>query len=107
MRLAAWRHQPAGPWTEVIVRRAPHVLTTVHGDESVLFDPERQRYYTLNAVGGRVWALIEGGTSMSELLGSMGREYDVPGPDGQHRLARDVAALLEALRAARLIEAGS
>lgn len=91
-------------WIHRRVRPAPHVLATVRADETVLFDPERQQYYTLDTVGSRIWMLIAAGASMPELIDRIGNEYELPQPDGKEIVARDIAALLDALGAARLIE---
>jgi hypothetical protein len=59
-------------------RRAPHVLATPQGDELVLFDTARERYYTLNDVGARVWVLLALPMAVAELAAVIRREYEVP-----------------------------
>jgi plasmid stabilization system protein ParE len=55
--------------------------------------------FTLNAVGSRIWELLEGPVAMPRLVETIEREFDVSPGDA----ARDVAEFLESLRAAGLI----
>ena len=88
------------------IRRATGVHTTMRGEEAVLLDVEGQRYYTLNAVGARIWALLDGAPTEAAIVDVLADEYALPAPDGRAMLAGDVRALLAALRAAGLITGG-
>lgn len=86
--------------------RAAHVLSTTQGDETILLDPLRGQYHTLNQVGGTVWGLLATGVSLDEIVDAIRQEYDVPldaPPDG---VRRDVTSLLAALDAAGLLSTG-
>ena len=61
--------------------------------------------YTLNEVGARVWQLIDGQRSVSQIANAIGTEYDVTMTDAQG----DVAQLLDSMAEAgliRLVEEG-
>jgi len=55
--------------------------------------------FTLNAVGSRIWELLEGPVAPSRLVETIEREFDVSPADA----ARDVAEFLESLGAAGLV----
>ena len=78
-------------------RRAPHVLATPQGDELVLFDTARERYYTLNDVGARVWVLLALPMAVAELAAVIRREYDVPRDSAPDPVSVDVARLVRDL----------
>ncbi|HJU64929.1 MAG TPA: PqqD family protein [Gemmatimonadaceae bacterium] len=77
-----------------------HVMATAAGDSTVLLDLERGRYYTLNAVAGRIWALLSQGVSPSELPPRLAEEYEVT----PERARRDTESLIGQLLAASLLE---
>lgn len=75
------------------------VTATRLGDETVVLDPRAGSYFGLEAVGSRVWALLERGTTLNELARIVADEYDV-----EHETCRrDIRALLSDLQAAELI----
>jgi hypothetical protein len=68
------------------------------GGETVLLEMVSGTYFGLDAVGARVWHLIEdGNTSLSEACDRIGTEYEVP----RDVLEQDVLAL-----AAKFVEHG-
>jgi hypothetical protein len=77
-----------------------HVLSQAVQDETVLLDLKQERYYGLDDVGSRVWALISAGVATSQLTECLMREYDVD----ERRLRSDLAALLDELVVAGLLE---
>jgi hypothetical protein len=87
------------------LRQSRHVLATAHGDELVLLDLKRERYFTLNDVGSRVWTLLGQGTMRDEIATVIRREYDVSHRERGDLVANDVARLLADLHAAGLIVA--
>lgn len=76
---------------------APRVVSARHGERTVLLDPHGG-YFGLDPVGGRIWELLESGTTRQALVDRLEAEYDAP----RERLEADVARLLEELAAARL-----
>ena len=79
---------------------AKHVVTAVHGTRTVLLDPRRGRYYGLDEVGGRVWALMKEGLTLAAMLERLGQEYKVEA----NELEADVNELLDALKSKQLLE---
>lgn len=90
---------PAG--TTAAIRPKRLVVSARRGGDMALLDTERDRYFTLNDVGARVWELlIERPRALDALLDALEAEYDVT----RETLRADVARLLEALAGARLVE---
>mgnify|MGYP003580856864 CR=1 FL=1 len=79
---------------------ATHVVTAVHGTRTVLLDPRRGRYYGLDEVGGRVWALIKEGLTVTEMVERLSQEYNVE----INELEADVNELIHDLKSKRLLE---
>jgi len=78
---------------------APYVVAAVHGTDTALLDMRAERYYTLDAVGSRIWALLVDGHSADDIASKLGEEFDAP-PD---TITRDLSALLERLEKASII----
>jgi coenzyme PQQ synthesis protein D (PqqD) len=70
------------------------------GEETVILHFTRGMYFGLNAVGARVWALLETPTRVSDIHAAILEEFDVD----SETCARDVLALLEQLSDRELIE---
>ena len=70
------------------------------GGEIVILDLEAGAYYGLNAVGKRVWSLIQKPVSVLELRERLMGEYDVEA----ERCNRDLLGLLATLESRRMIE---
>ena len=83
--------------------RPLHVMAATRGGETVLLDPVRGRYHTLNDVGARVWELLADGTTLAAIVGTIRTEYDVPLVGGVDPVEQDVTTLLRHLRAAGLL----
>jgi len=84
-------------------RRAEGVLMTRQGEELVLLDTRRERYFTLNDVGAIAWiALAEPGTCAA-IVEAIRREFVDSAAPEPAVIARDVARLMEQLVAAGLV----
>ena len=79
--------------------RTPHVRATTQGDETVLLDVERGRYFALNEVGSRIWALVCEGVPFGEIVDLVCTEYDVARDRGE----RDAEVLVRQLLSASLV----
>ena len=99
------RGRTSGPGTAFRGRlvRPPHVMSATRGGETVLLDPVRGRYHTLNNVGARVWELLADGTTLEAIVGTIRAEYDVPRVGELDPVEQDVTTLLRHLRAAGLL----
>ena len=69
------------------------------GDESVLLDLASERYFGLDAVGTRVWQLLEADPDVRAAFAMLVREYDVDAA----QLEADLLALLQQLADAGLV----
>jgi Coenzyme PQQ synthesis protein D (PqqD) len=83
--------------------RPLHVMSATRGGETVLLDPVRGRYHTLNDVGARVWELLADGTTLEAIVGTIRAEYDVKRMGDADPVEQDVTTLLRHLRAAGLL----
>ena len=79
------------------------VLFQEVGGETVLLDLDTERYFGLDAVGTRVWALINEGMAVGEVINNLLEEYEVD----RASLESDVEELLGSLREAGLITPGA
>lgn len=79
--------------------RTPQVRATTRGDETVLLDVERGRYYALNDVGSRIWALVCEGVPFGEIVDRVCTEYDVSRERGE----RDADVLIRQLLTESLV----
>jgi hypothetical protein len=84
---------------------------TVSGDvvyreiegEAVLLDLASGRYFGLNAVGTRVWAVLAGGGRVDDAVAAIAEEFDA----SETQIAADVRALVDTLVARGLLLAGA
>jgi hypothetical protein len=88
-----------GDGSTVVVRRGD-ILDTSVANEAVMLDPENGMYYGANAVGSRLWELLEDPHSISELQAVLVTEFDVE-PDAAER---DLRTFLNDLAAENLID---
>lgn len=77
------------------------VVSRELGNETMLLDFASNTYFGLDEVGGRIWQLLEDGTSPAEACDALIAEYDV----ARDVLESDVLALLADLLERRLIVA--
>ena len=69
------------------------VIAKEVGDEIVILDLEGGTYFGLDAVGARIWQLIEEGKDLNEICEVVLDEYDV----SRENLERDVTGLINDL----------
>ena len=88
---------------DVVLHLSPDVIFRELDGESVVLDLSSGRYFGLNAVGTRVWQLIQQGQPVDGLIQAVRAEYDAD----VNAVERDVLALLEDLKIRGLVvEAG-
>lgn len=88
---------PPSPASRFVVSDE-QVFTTL-GSESVILSLADGVYYGLDAVGTRVWALLERPQTVAELTSRISEEFDVSPAQCEH----DLLALLGELSARRLV----
>jgi Coenzyme PQQ synthesis protein D (PqqD) len=84
---------------DVVLHLSPDVISRELDGESVVLDLSSGRYFGLNAVGTRVWQLIQQGQPVDGLIRAVTAEYDAD----VDAVERDVLALLEDLKLRGLI----
>jgi len=82
-----------------ILRTAEHVVSTQQAGATILLDVRGGEYYTLNEVGGRIWALLSEGATVTAVVERLAGEFEVP----PHQLSRDVEGFVEHLRRSKLL----
>jgi hypothetical protein len=78
---------------------APEVLFRERSDESVLLNLKSGRYFSLDAVGTRIWQLLLEGRTLEATMVQLMREYDV----SREELQADIAAFVRSLEAHGLV----
>lgn len=68
----------------------PNVIFTVVDDQAILLDQETGKYYSLNAVGTRIWVLLEEHGQIEKVFEQILAEFDVE-PD---RLKEDLERIM-------------
>jgi hypothetical protein len=81
------------------MRLSPDVVFRDLEGEAVILDLASGRYFGLNAVGTRIWTLLDQGTSIEQIVQTVAEEYDADA----EQIARDVKALIENLSSRGLI----
>jgi hypothetical protein len=82
---------------------SPAVKASISGDGLVLLDMTGGLVLSSNAIGARIWQLLEQRHARSDIARHVADEYAIP----IERAERDVAAFIAALIARRLVTAES
>lgn len=83
-----------------VVSASPEQVSCPLDDESAILNLKNSVYYGMNAVGTRVWNLLQKPRSVGELRDALLEEYDVEA----ERCEQDLLDLLEKMRVEGLIE---
>lgn len=86
------------PDTRIVVSR-DQVSTTLSG-ETIILQMRDGTYYGLDAVGTRIWSLIQQPMTLADISATVESEYDVDGP----RAMTDLITLVDELFERGLIE---
>ncbi len=78
-------------------------VSTQLGDETVIMGGAKGLYFGLNAVGARVWELMEKPTDVRSIVAAIAREYDAP----EQVVAADVLKLISELQEHGLVVVGA
>lgn len=85
---------------ESVVVTAKDQLSCDLAGEAAILDVKSGTYYGLNAIGARIWNLIQSPKPVKEVLGVLLEEYDVD----TNRCEKELLELLQELDAKGLIE---
>ncbi len=72
------------------------VHTSLTNDEAVLLSLERQKYFSLNQTGARIWELICEGRTLDEISANLESRFDVTAKKARDSVRNIVADLLAA-----------
>ena len=86
--------------SDAIVVVSKNQLASSIAGETVILGISAGRYYGLDAVGARIWQLIQAPGSVAEIVRTIVGEYEVD----RERCEADVLALLQQLVDAGLVE---
>jgi hypothetical protein len=84
------------------MRTSPDVVWRDLDGEAVLLDLSSGVYFGLNEVGTRIWLLLDEGRDHDDIVEALAAEFDA----GREAIDADVRALVETLRARRLVVDG-
>ena len=79
--------------------RSEEPLTAVVDGETAMFSPREGAYFGLDAVGSRVWELLQEPRTIDDVCTILREEYEVDA----ETCRTDVVALVEQLRKAKLV----
>ena len=83
-----------------VVRPSSTQVSSDLGGEAVILDLNQSVYHGLDAVGARIWELLQKGTSVREIRDTMLQEYDVT----PEQCEQDLLNLLQQMAENGLIE---
>jgi hypothetical protein len=84
-----------------VLRPSPDVIFRELEGEAVLLDLASGRYFGLNAVGTRIWMLLESGSTVGDAAAALAAEFEADAD----QIARDVDDLVAELSARGLLVA--
>ena len=82
------------------IRRTNRVISSSLGDESVMFDAEKGKYYGLNNVATEIWNHLEEEKTVQELCEALSGLFDI----SRKRCTEEVIDFLPELQKNGLIE---
>lgn len=82
------------------VTQSDDVLVQEMGGEAVLLDLASERYFGLDPIGTRIWALLGDHASLQAVADIIAGEYDAP----EERIHADLLALVTQLAEAGLVK---
>lgn len=81
------------------MRKNPDVAYQALAEGGVLLSLETGEYHGVNDTGGRIWNLIDGERTVSEIVAELRRELE----DAPESLEAEAAEFVESLRVRRLV----
>ena len=83
-----------------VIARVEELVSADMDGETALMSVENGAYYGMDAIGSRIWALIEKPRTVSELCDALLQEFDVE----REECERDVLAFLNKLAENKLLK---
>lgn len=91
--------QPKNIGADAMIQRHPEIVHSAIDGEVVMMSPDLGEYFGLDAVGSRIWNLLETPTRMEDLCGTLMQSFEVD-PERCHS---DVTAFLREIEKCKLI----
>jgi len=85
---------------ESYVKRNNEVFASEIDDEVVMMNIDTGKYYGMDAIGSRIWELIEDEIQVKDLIDKLMEEYDVE----EEQCRKDVLEFLNQLNANKLLQ---
>jgi hypothetical protein len=79
---------------------SPHAVTSRVGAETVILHLHNGTYYGLDAMGTRVWELLQSGSTIQSVCASLLDQYEV----SEHTLTQDIREFIQHLATEALVE---
>jgi len=83
-----------------VISRIMEVVAAEMDGEIVMISIENGKYYGMDAIGSRIWELIEAPQSVAEVVRILGEEYEVE----QQQCQADILGFLDCLHKEGLIK---
>lgn len=84
---------------ETLIQRSEEVVHSTIDGEVVMMSVEQGSYYGLDAIGSRIWNLLERPAKVGDLCQALMKEFEVD----EARCFQDVAAFLKAIGKQKII----
>jgi hypothetical protein len=82
-------------FSEQTLKTNPDVVFTIVDDEAILLQQQSGKYFSLNAVGARMWLLLDEYGRLDKVLEQLLAEFDVEEERLREDLERMVAQFIE------------
>jgi hypothetical protein len=78
-----------------VVQASPNQVSSRVGDEAAILDLDNSTYYSLDAVGARIFDLVQQPVLLSSVLATLLEEYDIDEPTARADLLELVSQLID------------
>ena len=86
--------------TDTVIKRNPEIVHADMDDEIVMMSIEKGEYFGIDAIGSRIWEMLEGEKSIGEICAGLCASYDVD----ESVCRQDVIRFLENMHERNIIE---
>jgi len=83
-----------------VVRRKPDLISSDLDGETVMMSIEQGHYYALDAIGGRIWKILETPCRVESIVTTLLNEFDCD----EETCRRDTIDFLNELQVNRIVE---
>jgi hypothetical protein len=87
--------------SDKIIKRGDDIPWNIVDDEAVLLNLDSGHYYSLNESGRRIWELLDGNNTISDVISAICEEFCVK----RENAAKDINTLVDELLEEKLVSA--